>query len=373
MATTHLVLQAPGAGTESTLSTVLKRLEGAQSGGALFAWTNKAGITALLHSTAFGQFIRDRAFELVVGSDSITDPRALSELTELNNDTPNLKIRIFVHDQAVLFHPKFIWLEEDEGLRLIVGSGNLTRGGLEANWEALTDSLLDGEEADAARNQIATWLADNRRLLFDPTDEQAIEAVRANAGNERSIRQRHVTPANGPAVAVPASNESGAVKALVAELPRNRKITRADSPFRGSSMFSQANFKRELFQDFFRAPVGTELHLYFVEDDGSLRDMETRTARTKSSHNYYFEIGAASGLPHPADAHPIAVFVRVTSGAFLYTFRLPGDPGYAELDIFLASSPQGREGELRRQTLDPEELRRVWPRCPLLVAAEPGT
>ncbi|WP_344002134.1 hypothetical protein, partial [Nocardioides lentus] len=151
------------------------------------------------------------------------------------------------------------------------------------------------------------------------------------------------------------------------------KFTNPDSTHYGASMFSQANFTKELFETYFGVENGkTELMLTPVEPDGTLGELETRLGRFKPrSTNYYFELAAATGLPHPGEQAPIAVFLELDSGAYLYLFRLPGQVGFDELDALLASYPAPGGNRLRRETLDLATLQDAWPGCPLLSAPEP--
>ncbi|WP_150118057.1 phospholipase D family protein [Cellulomonas sp. B6] len=372
---TRLVLQAPGSLDGSTLGNLLLRLEGSHEGGGVFAWANRAGITAALGSPVFTKFIANGTFDLTVGTDSITDPSALDTLIQLESEHPRLHISAFVHDQPGLFHPKFFWFEEAGGLRLLVGSGNLTRGGLQANWEAFTDSLLTGADADAARQQIRRWKATYRDNLLSIADDKVRAAVEANGADERSIRQRQAPGGAQPSPAASTPNPATGTAVLIAEIPKNRKFTNATSPHFGKSMFSQANFSKEIFENFFGARSGpAEILLYAVRSDASLGDLESRIGKFKSvSMNYYFELGAARGLPHPDIAPPIGAFLRLDSGVFLYLFRLPGDVGYRELDAILAAQWVPRGNQVRRVLIARNQLEAYWPTSPLLAAAEPAT
>jgi hypothetical protein len=373
---TRLVLQNPGS-EPSLLTTLLGALDGGLSGGGIFAWTNRSGIAAVLESDAFASYIKKRPFQLVVGTDSITDEAALDRLIELAAQRPLLDLTMFVHDKNVIFHPKMAWVHTPAGLRLLVGSGNLTRSGLQASWEIFTDSLLTGAAATEAEKGLAEWREVNAAYMLDPSDPLVRLAVAQNLPNERTLRQRPknaAKPAAKPAAAPPPiSLGASGNSVLVTELPKNRKITREDSPDFGRSMFSQANFTKELFETYFGVENGkTELMLTPVAPDGSLGELETRLGKYKAvSRNYYFELAAAAGLAHPGDKAPIAAFVELDSGAYLYLFRLPGQTGFDELDELLANYPAPGGNRLRRQTLDLPTLKAAWPGCPLLIAPEP--
>ncbi|WP_344002131.1 phospholipase D family protein, partial [Nocardioides lentus] len=186
---TRLVLQNPG-NEPSLLTTLLGALDDGLSGGGVFAWTNRTGIAAVLESDAFTTYIKKHPFQLVVGTDSITNETALDRLLELTAAHPRLDLRMFVHDKNVIFHPKMVWVQTPAGLRLLVGSGNLTRSGLQASWEIFTDSLLTGVAATEAKQALEEWREENAAFLLAPTNPQVREAVAQNVPSERSLRQR---------------------------------------------------------------------------------------------------------------------------------------------------------------------------------------
>jgi hypothetical protein len=75
--------------------------------------------------------------------------------------------RVFiVHDEGVTFHPKVYLAEGSTRARLLVGSANLTAGGLQANYEASLHVELDlAEPADVAlRDEIRAYV---QRLVAD--------------------------------------------------------------------------------------------------------------------------------------------------------------------------------------------------------------
>ena len=368
MRVTRLVFQNPGS-EPSLLTTLLGALPAGSAAGGIFAWTNTYGIAAFLGSDIFQQFIKAHPFALVVGTDSITNEAALDALIELDSRYGQLAVQMFVHDRNVLFHPKMAWVETSTGVRLLVGSGNLTRGGLQASWEIFTDSALEGEDAETAVTALHDWHREHANYLLDLSDPRVREAVKLNVPSERSLRQRPKTGAKEsakPITPAPKAISATGNAVLATELPKNRKNSA------GESMFSQANFTKELFETYFSVENNTtELLLVPVDSDGSLGELETRLGRFKEvSVNYYFELAAASGLAHPGVA-PIAVFLRLDTGAYLYLFRLAGEPGFTELSTLLNRFPAAQARQMRRGTMSAADLEQAWPDCPLLKASEP--
>lgn len=85
--------------------------------------------------------------ELFVGTDFfLTEPKALELLLPLNEHY--LQCGIFVADQArSTFHPKLYFARSGEYVRALVGSANMTSGGLETNEEV--SLLVDCTRGDA--------------------------------------------------------------------------------------------------------------------------------------------------------------------------------------------------------------------------------
>lgn len=360
--TTELHFQVAGALRDTLLACILDACQGAHRGGGIFAWTTVHGVRALLDNPTFLAFTKQGDFDLIVGTDSITDSKAVDTLRNRANDIPRLAVRAFIHDEQPLFHPKMIWFEKGSSLILIVGSGNLTRGGLQSNWEIFTCSRLAGNAASHMIDQIADWLDTQLEHLAPLDDPRVDEVVAQNAGDERTLRQSPTRrsqeddqPAEGHAC-------------LVAEIPKNRKNSAGDS------LFSQANFTQTVFEEFFLVHAGqTDVLLYHVRPDGSLDELESRQGRYKPvSKNYYIELGSVTGMPYPSNGSPIGIFRRLLTNEVLYLVRLPGEDGYAQLDVLLSARWDGNIRLKRRVEVTDIELAFAWSDCPLLMASAPG-
>src|SRR5262249_15541221 len=113
--------------------------------------------------------------------------------------------------------------------------------------------------------------------------------------------------------------------ALVAEIPK------------ASTRWNQANFDKASYEGFFGVPVSTggRIVLRHVSATGGLGPAEPRPGVAVKSHNYRFELAAASGLAYPARGRPIGVFVRTSAGMILYSLLMPGDVNHAVVASFL--------------------------------------
>jgi hypothetical protein len=353
-------LRIQDAGAGDLLESLLGVCERARRGGALFAWTNASGAKSLLWSKSFGKLIEHGEFDLIVGLDSITDEAAIKVLITAADRWEGLSVRAFMHDQRVLFHPKMAWFHTDDGLTLIIGSGNLTMGGLQKNWEAFTVVNLADADADAAHavEEIEGWLVSNMALLRSIRDPRVLERAKENSGNERSL-MRAVQPSEVDADELPVALPTSAV--LIAQIPRS------------GDRWGQVNFDAENYEQFFGALRGTQrqILLYHVRNDGTLDEVEVRPTVEVRSQNYRIELRAARGREYPEDGRPIGTFMRLGSGEFLYMLLLPTDLDYSTVSKFLQARWTGRDDRMLRYRTTVTELATVWPDSPLWDAVAP--
>ena len=354
-----LRLQDPGA-SSGLLEALLVACDGADHGGGIFSWTTAEGARLLLDAETFRGFVAESTFDLVIGVDSITDLAALEAVSDRTEHIEGLRARVLLHDlRPVLFHPKLSWFVAGDHLTLLVGSGNLTRGGLRTNWEAFTVVELEGAEAAAVEAQIDAWLEawDDSLLALD--DPRVLARARQNSGQERSLK-RPTRRARGAEARGGEGSEppSGDEDVLVAEIGRGRRWT-------------QANFPRRFYEGFFGAEVGTKRHVLFqpVAADGTLEELQSRESVEVPSQNYRFELTAATGTPYPAGTdRPIGVFVRARDGVIRYVVVMPDDPAYAAASDFLEAQWSGPERELPRVLTTVDSLQAAWPDSPLWTA-----
>jgi HKD family nuclease len=348
-------LQNPGASSGYLLEVLLNSARGAERGGGIFAFATADGIKALLRDDVFNVLLKSGKFDLVVGVDSITDIRALDELTACSGHYHNLVARVFVHNESVLFHPKLSWFVAAGQLTLIIGSGNLTVRGLRENWEAFTIVTLNGDSAREVEAEMVSWLASHAALLYSPEDATARERAARNTGRERDLKHpKRVTKKD--VMPVEAS-------VLVAEVPRS------------GTRPSQVNFDKANYETFFGAKEGSEgrVTLRRVERDGTVGEAEIRPIMIRKSRNFSFELtGFREGSPQgqPPD---IGIYVRLPQGTFLYQRVTSGEAGYAELALVLDRRWTGSARLKRRALSTVSEVRAAWPGSPLWTAEIPSS
>ena len=102
-----------------------------------YALATDSGLDLLLpmltHLLESGGYVR-----ALIGTDLPTPPSVFRRLLDLHGSFPDrAQVRRFHASKHCAFHPKFAVFRNDvRGARAIVGSSNLTSGGLEVNWEA---------------------------------------------------------------------------------------------------------------------------------------------------------------------------------------------------------------------------------------------
>lgn len=301
---------------------LLEAASNSSSGGAAFAWATVGGLD-LLFDDAFCDFAEQNAFSMIIGVQSVTTPSALEKMSYINDELGNI-IHVFLPENTSnLYHPKYSWFGNVGSGTLIVGSGNLTLGGLRDNWEAYATVPLNQNELDEVRTTWQDWFTRNTGDLVKPENERALERAEQNTGWTEQTRPRNpdgVGSTDSEFTPTPVNS------VLVAEIPKSK------------NRWKQANFDMETYETFFGARIGTQRRMLFqsVDDDGNLGEVEKRPSVEVGSSNFRFELDAASGLDYPDEGRPIAVFLKLQTRSFLYHLSLPDkNDNHDELEDFL--------------------------------------
>jgi HKD family nuclease len=165
----------------------------------LVAWAQQSGLD---HVAAVAEQIQTRGgrAEAILGVDQgIATYEGLAAALDIFDD-----IYLF-HDGARSFHPKVYVVESDAQTVAVVGSGNLTQGGLFTNFEAATVLTLDRQRLDdnATRERLRNYFeaftgpgAPCRRLdlqlIMELRDAGAITTAAERTRTERQKRERTV-------------------------------------------------------------------------------------------------------------------------------------------------------------------------------------
>ena len=350
---------------------IIQECREAQRGAGTFAFVTAGGVRLLLEDNEFIQLFLNGDFKLIVGLDEITSERALIKVAELESAYDNFSAYAFLHNtRGSLFHPKFIWFKKNTGGVLIIGSNNLTEKGLRRNREAFSVINLDEFEIITIENNWNDWLAHNNNFLRPVNDNLVLSKARLNARIYSSIRERieldiesedteQEERASQPIIQIEPEDLDAWYylyedAVLIAEIPG------------GGSRWKQANFNKESFVDFFGAQPGNNAHRILLRNvlaDGSLANVEVRQSVSVASHNWRFELGAASGS-YPTDGRPIGVFVRVSARMFLYILAMPTDTFYSNIREFLDRKLPSSQG-MKRYRTTVEELIAECPNLPI--------
>jgi hypothetical protein len=357
-----LFLQDPFESDPSYLDeTIFEACHNARCGGAMFAFASSAGAKLLLEDNTFTTFAAKNSFDLIVGVDAVTNLSALKALGDASKIATALTVTVFLNARTdALFHPKFCWFRHKRGGLLIAGSGNLTLGGLRCNWEAFSVTTLTASQVDAVEARWNDWKIAQTDSLLPPTDSRVLARASENSGwvNILSSEKRRGEKARP-------GKSGGDEETAVGPIRDNSSVLIAEIP-KGGNRWTSAGFDLKNYEGFFGAKVGTQRRvvLQHVDLKGALGALESRPSVAVKSHNYRFELGAASGLPYPTKGAPVAVFVKVAPRTFRYRLLMPSDRDYRLIDGLLAKNWSGSSTEMRRIRMNLSELRAAWPKSP---------
>lgn len=332
------------------IEAILQSSTNALSGAAVYAFATQGGIKLLLSDPTFQRFLNQRAFDLIVGVDAVTNEAALNHLRDYEEEYHNLRVRVFLDETSGgLFHPKMCWFRNSEQSEYFVGSNNLTAGGLRGNCEAFVSAKLRGQPQRTFHDTWSSWVAFHAAHLFVVDDPQVRRAARANSGIERPRARRGQRDViqetlDGRVFVAPGRSTANAV--LIAEIPKS------------GDRWNQANFDLENFRNFFGAKPGgiQRIILTHIDANGNIGPEEIRPSVSVVSHNYRFELDAAAGLAYPANGRPIAVFLRTAIRTFRYHLLMPNDRAYNSVRTYLRQHSQVRRNKVLRLPTNVREL-----------------
>lgn len=362
-------------------------------GAGAFAFAEENGINLFLGDDDFKKYIKMYKFELVVGTDSITDPKAITRLREYCKLYKNLTVYGYVHDsRKYLFHPKVTWFETSTGGLSIIGSGNLTERGLYHNVEMYAYNDLNTADFIKVKDDWQDWLnysiANN--LIFDINDPIIDHAVNLSASKKIKSFTRSKSSVSSTSMGTsltielselykkqPKVTSAGRITSAISSKKTKSKPKKASSVIatpistitpvivaeagnsiwtvsltdrvlvaevpKGKNRWKQINFDKASFQNYFGATPGGAAGTYrillkSVDSLGMLGATESRPSVSVKSHNWRFEISAASGLLYPSGANrPYVIFTEASMKSFLYELIMPGDPRYIEVDAYVNS------------------------------------
>ncbi len=326
----------------------------------IFAFATGHAVRSLFFEEPVVQsFLKRGEVKLVVGIDAITDVSALEELTHLNKTTDKFDAKIFINPSTGLFHPKISHFRHKNGSSvLIVGSGNLTSGGLRKNIEAFIIIAGDDKELTTIYN----WddFLSRHIVNIKEIDNDALEKARQNKAEAR-LRRQKIREAE---LAGPEAEEA---EELEEPLIKDSKVLVARVPAAGGR-WHQVHYNREIVKGFFHIKPNSSQRLFLreVKPDGSLGPEEPRPLiYSEYNKNYKVEVAARRGEEYPSSATPPIIVIReVGLRSFRYMLLMPGDKGYDKMLDFTKRYPSIGKGVPRVLT-KMSTLLTEWPDCPL--------
>lgn len=328
----------------------------------IYAFATGSAVRSLfVEDPLVSKFARTGQVSIIVGLDAVTDVSALQELKRLSEEYRQFEAKVFFNPNTRLFHPKISHFRQTDGVSiLVVGSGNLTRGGLRTNIEAY--SVVIGTDGELASLSIWDEFIERHRANIRDIDDEAFEKARQNRVTRRAIPPRIVEAE--PEEPPPAEEEDLEEEetALV-----NSRVLVARVPAAGGR-WHQIHLNAAVVSEFFRIKPNSEQRLFLreVQQDGTAESEEVRPlVYSVVNKNYKIEVSARRGADYPERSNPpILVFRELGLRSFRYMLIMPNEEGYeAMLELTERLPPLGKG--TRRVLTNYEQIKAVWANCPL--------
>lgn len=354
-------MQDPGdPGTRYLYEAIINAASEANAWQGIYAFASRNGVNHLINDPVVQELIhRGGEIDLIVGIDAVTNRQTLERLQELEARHHRFRPKVFWNNVGGLFHPKISQFSYADGRKtLIVGSGNLTPGGLMHNFEAYSIiSAGAGETLDLS--SLEAFLIRNEAEIA-VIDEEALQRAARNVITSIGGEARRRAP-KGPLIHQPQTRHPAKVfdRIQIAQVPG------------AGGRWSQVHFNANVIENYFRiTDLRTQrVYLTQVHTDGTLGEEEVRPCvYSETNKNYKIEIAAAKGLGYPTTGRPMLVFRERKVRCFDYMLLMPGQAGHAAIFALSESLPSVGKG-LRRAITDMATLGHSWPSCPLLSTA----
>lgn len=354
-------------GTTYLYEAILAAAKQARNWRGLYAFASRDGVDHLIEDQIILDLLgREGEIDLIVGVDAVTNRTTLERMKELEGSHKNFRPRVFWNQSRGLFHPKVSDFGLTNGGRIvIVGSGNLTPGGLMGNFEAYTViSAGQGDEIDlGALDEFLERHADNIRCIDDEVLERAAaNVIRPLAGTRKGVARVYRPPARGRSGTIPSIDMTGFDRILLAQVPN------------AGGRWSQVHFNAQVINNYFQLnqlDLDTKrVYLTRVSVDATRNEVEVRRCVfSDTNKNYKIEIGAARHIDYPDEGRPILIFKEQRLRTYEYMLLLPGEDGYDSVLKLSNDLPSPGRG-LPRPITDTAMLANEWPKCPLLHMQE---
>ncbi|MGE0358302.1 MAG: phospholipase D family protein [Burkholderiales bacterium] len=354
--------------TEYLYEAIVAEAVNASAWQGMYAFASRGGVDQLIEDPVVQEFLnRGGEIDLIVGIDAVTNRLTLERLVELGKRYDKFRPRVFWNDSSGLFHPKVSYFTFDDGHQtVIVGSGNLTPGGMTHNFEAYCIATAVGKaklDVSAFDDFLARQVSNIRDI-----DDAALERAALNVTKPiKAVKTKVALTPLAKKPTLPVKLKAAEAKPvfdrfLVAQIPK------------AGDRWAQGHFNAEVVKQFFRVSnLETQRVFLTPVDVGGTRGTETvrPVIYSETNKNYKIELRAAKGLEYPEDSPPVAVFRERKVRTFDYMLLMPDCAGYEPM-LKLTQTLQKVGRGLPRVITDAAIVEKAWNACPLL-APEPET
>ncbi|MFC1942530.1 phospholipase D family protein [Chloroflexota bacterium] len=277
-------------------------------------------------------FVSDKELHWIIGADSVTTADALTALKNLEEMSGDrCSVRVLVDPTRGLFHPKLFIFERVDGSGVVlIGSNNVTPGGLENNVEvAVLLEELSNQEMESWRE---IWRrASSLGSVLRPITDDLIAQVREERRRQRGARRRRlrVVEENEPLL-----------------LQGNPRILLRYIAGAGGRT-SQVHFSRRIVEEFFSLRPGDvrTITIQMVQPGHSAGRLEVnrRLVFSETNRNPKIEMaGVRDLLPqdYPSGWYAIILIQEIERDRYRYMVLLPADSGYDEVHDYLDQIPR---------------------------------
>ena len=298
---------------------------------------------------------------------------ALITLQELEKQYPKFKIRVFLNSYNNVFHPKVSHFTDTNGnSTFVVGSGNLTPGGLSNNFEAFSTIIGNENEFIPVRSMWDDFVERHEDIIV-PIDDNVIEIAKHNfvsrKEKEKDIKTIQIETDQRRKIIgkkYPSIKQRVRARKKISEPILIARIPKAGGRWR------QVHYNRDVIDSFFNIKPNSSQRAFLTEYslDGTIGDEEIRPlVFSQSNRNLKIEISGRQGEHYPTgNFPPIIVLKKVGVRTFHYTVLMPKDTPYRKIYDYTETIPSIGKG-LKRVVVDSNTLSSIWPNCPLCVKA----
>lgn len=348
--------------TEYLYEAIISEAVSATAWQGMYAFATRGGVDQLVEDPVVQEFLaRGGEIDLIVGIDAITNRATLERLLELAKKYAKLfRPRVFWNESSGLFHPKISHFQFKDGHQtVIVGSGNLTPGGMTHNFEAYCVATAQ-PKAKLDLSSLEAFL-ERQAANIREIDNAALERAALNVIKPIKTAKEKAAPTGKKQIVF-------ATPKLTAVQPTFNRFLIAQVPKAGKR-WAQGHFNAEVIKSFFRVTdlVTQRVFLTPVDLAGVHGSEAVRPViYSKSNKNYKIELAAAKGLEYPEEGPPVAIFRERKVRAFDYILLMPDYAGYKPM-LKLSKTLEKVGKGLPRVITDSGTVANVWNTCPLLA------